>query len=223
VSEGRGRYQDYVIKDGRLIGAFEEMYRESAEVPWHQDKTAHSLFSEFDLAVLRQFNAEARWQRVLDLGCGLGHMTTRIAQDLPAARVEGIDISPTAIAKAAALHPHLAFRVEDVRQPGGIRSGPYDLIVAKELLWYVLPQLTTVVANLRGALAPGGWLYVSQAVPDLETFYGQSQFPNPAAVLDYFAGQFKQRYASICEERSTVRVVAAYNTDRYARFLGTVA
>ena len=32
------KYQDYVIKDGTLIGNFEEMYHESSEIPWHQDE-----------------------------------------------------------------------------------------------------------------------------------------------------------------------------------------
>ena len=30
-------YHDYVIKDGRFIGAFEEMYRNCPD-PWHQDE-----------------------------------------------------------------------------------------------------------------------------------------------------------------------------------------
>ena len=30
-------YRDYVIKDGRLIGEFEQMYKNSRDIPWHQD------------------------------------------------------------------------------------------------------------------------------------------------------------------------------------------
>ena len=33
----RCSYQDYLIKDGIYIGLFEDMYRDSSEVPWHQD------------------------------------------------------------------------------------------------------------------------------------------------------------------------------------------
>jgi|TARA_B100000315_G_scaffold178802_1_gene167474 hypothetical protein len=31
-------YHDYVIKDGRLIGEFEQMYKNSRDIPWHQDR-----------------------------------------------------------------------------------------------------------------------------------------------------------------------------------------
>lgn len=72
------RYQDYVIKEGTLLGKFEEMYRESSEIPWHQDKTAYSLLGDFDLAVLRHFCELKKWETVADLGCGLGYFTARV-------------------------------------------------------------------------------------------------------------------------------------------------
>ncbi len=31
-------YHDYVIKNGKLIGEFEQMYKNSAGIPWHQDE-----------------------------------------------------------------------------------------------------------------------------------------------------------------------------------------
>ena len=42
------RNQDYVIKNGKFIGQFEQMYRESSEIPWHQDETSHAVFSNMD-------------------------------------------------------------------------------------------------------------------------------------------------------------------------------
>lgn len=31
-------YHDYVIKEGKLIGEFEQMYQKSDGVPWHQNE-----------------------------------------------------------------------------------------------------------------------------------------------------------------------------------------
>jgi hypothetical protein len=31
-------YHDYVFREGRLAGEFEEMYRNSAIAPWHQNE-----------------------------------------------------------------------------------------------------------------------------------------------------------------------------------------
>jgi len=31
-------YHDYVIKNGKLIGEFDQMYLKSKNIPWHQDK-----------------------------------------------------------------------------------------------------------------------------------------------------------------------------------------
>ena len=60
-------YHEYVFKEGKLIGKFEEMYRHTS-MPWHQDETAYRIFSEIDLTILRQ----RKYEKVLDVGRGLG-------------------------------------------------------------------------------------------------------------------------------------------------------
>lgn len=34
-------YHDYVFRDGKLVGEFEDMYKNSSKVPWHQDEQAN--------------------------------------------------------------------------------------------------------------------------------------------------------------------------------------
>jgi hypothetical protein len=43
------KYHDYVFKNGKLIGAFDDMYKNSDEIPWHQDETIKDIFSELDI------------------------------------------------------------------------------------------------------------------------------------------------------------------------------
>jgi len=94
--------------------------------------------------------------RVVDLGCGTGELTARLAQHLPGSQVLGIDSSPEMLAQAEAQAvPGLRFalrRIEDL-------DGEWDLIFSHAALQWVedhprlLPRL---VAHLR----PGGQLAV---------------------------------------------------------------
>lgn len=71
-------YHDYVFKNGKLIGKFDEMYRFSREIPWHQDKAAYKVFSDIDIAILKQHTHDT----ILDIGCGIGYFTNRLYQEL---------------------------------------------------------------------------------------------------------------------------------------------
>ncbi len=42
-------YHDYVIKDGKYIGLYEDMYKYSKEIPWHQDKMALDWYTQIGL------------------------------------------------------------------------------------------------------------------------------------------------------------------------------
>jgi SAM-dependent methyltransferase len=112
--------------------------------------------------------AEAAWS-VLDAGCGEGLFTLEIARRYPNAQLVGIDVDAAAIAVAAqrcAAEPNVRFFVHDVRQPILVRvpGGGFDLAV----MWMVLPYLAdrrTALANLAGALRPGGVVLLGN-VPD---------------------------------------------------------
>jgi protein-L-isoaspartate O-methyltransferase len=67
-------YQDYVIKDGKLIGQFEEMYQDFDD-PWEQT-TRETYASEKAVALNLIKKYQAR--KVIELGCGLGYYTSQI-------------------------------------------------------------------------------------------------------------------------------------------------
>jgi trans-aconitate methyltransferase len=90
-------------------------------------------------------------ERILDIGCGTGHLTAQIAAT--GAKVTGIDRSTEMIGQARSAHPALAFEVADAREMKF--SGPFDAAFSNATLhWIKEPE--RVVAAIASALRPGG-------------------------------------------------------------------
>src|SRR4051794_3572773 len=85
-------YHDYVFRDGKLVGEFEEMYRNSAIIPWHQDEQAHWIDVRLTKEMVRDIG---KIDQIHDLGCGTGHYLNLIAEELlvPGGTSYGYDIS----------------------------------------------------------------------------------------------------------------------------------
>lgn len=129
-NEDSARYQDYVIRDGRLIGKFEEMYRNSSEIPWHQDVTANSIFSDLTIAILRRTKIVS----MLDVGSGLGYMTERMRRELPGlSRVVGLDISETAVLRARQMFKEIEFVSGTMTDLKGTEL--FNAVVSKDVIW----------------------------------------------------------------------------------------
>ncbi len=189
-------YHDYVIKDGRLVGEFEDMYRHSTEVPWHQDEFAREVFADIDIAVLRRFQQLYQIGSMLEIGCGLGHFTGRLAREVATGlEVTGMDVSPTAIAQAAARVPVARFVVHDVTGEDERYTRAFDLVMQKEVLWYVLDHVETVFANM--ARMSRRFVYLSQSFPETPDFLGCDLFPNAAALERFVAERCALRYSVV--------------------------
>ena len=85
-------YHDFVIKNGEFIGAFEEMYKAHND-PWHQsdylninDPARKAIKDWIGMA------CRGRALKVVELGCGYGHLTSSI-KEIGGAQPTGIDIS----------------------------------------------------------------------------------------------------------------------------------
>ena len=147
-------YHDYVIKNGKFIGKFEEMYK-NCEDPWHQLKA----LTHANEIVLWEIS-KGKFENVLDVGCGLGKFTSLIHKNVRC-KVTGIDVSPTAIMRAKKSYPKINFRVFDVKHDR-LQTELYDLIIASELFWYVLEKLDFVISNLVNALQVNGTFIIIQ-------------------------------------------------------------
>ncbi len=99
----------------------------------------------------------ARAESFLDLGCAEGHFTALAARRLGAGRALGVDISQTAVARAAAAHPELEFAAANLlqlRRPERFAC----LLSSQNLYYFTPPERAALLANLEAMLAPEGVL-----------------------------------------------------------------
>ncbi|HVB57407.1 MAG TPA: methyltransferase domain-containing protein [Candidatus Acidoferrales bacterium] len=90
-------------------------------------------------------------ERILDLGCGTGHLTAEIASR--GADVSGIDRSPEMIAAAKKQYPHLKFEVADARELAFGRQ--FDAVFSNAALHWIL-EPARVIRGAARALKPNG-------------------------------------------------------------------
>lgn len=92
-------------------------------------------------------------ERVLDLGCGTGHLTHQIAAT--GAEVVGIDSAPDMIRAARQAYPDLRFEVADAADY--VADAPFDAVFSNAALHWMRPP-SRVAARIAAALKPGGRL-----------------------------------------------------------------
>jgi ubiquinone/menaquinone biosynthesis C-methylase UbiE len=100
--------------------------------------------------------------RILDLGCGTGEITSRLADTFPGAEVLGMDVLQVHIDYAAeryaAMAPRLRFGIGDGFALD-LDDDSFDLVVCRHVLQSV-PKPERVVAELVRVLKPGGRLHL---------------------------------------------------------------
>ncbi|MFC0712940.1 PIG-L family deacetylase [Cellulomonas biazotea] len=121
--------------------------------PWgFEDRWYEERKRDLTLAAL----PDARFGRVLEVGCSIGVLTARLADrcdDLLA-----LDVAPAAVDRARerlAGAPHVRVEVGDVS--AAVPDGPWDLVVLSEVGYYLSrADLHRTATRLRERLAPGG-------------------------------------------------------------------
>ena len=90
-------------------------------------------------------------ERILDLGCGTGHLAAKIAE--AGAQVVGVDRSPEMIRQAREKYPALRFEVMDAREL--TLGGVFDAVFSNATLhWIKEPE--RVITGIGKLLRPGG-------------------------------------------------------------------
>ena len=103
--------------------------------PWGSEGTEKDSVR---IEILLERLKYARFDRMLDLGCGEGFMTNAIAT--VSRNVQAFDISALAVERARARFPSIDFQqgeLFDVIVRPDVRATPFDFVVVSEVLYYL--------------------------------------------------------------------------------------
>lgn len=116
----------------------------------YQDK--HSFVSEYGQSLLGFVNKEPG-QIILDVGCGTGELTEKLAAD--GAKVIGMDLSKNMIEKAKKAHPGPEFFMGDATE---IPYSNYFDTVFSNAVFHWIPNQRKLIDSVRRALKAEGLL-----------------------------------------------------------------
>ena len=188
-----GDYHDYVIRDGKLIGRFEEMYQ-VCEDPWPE--TEADLEANLCSIRSREILAAHGYKSGVSIGSGKGLHLNWLSKSCPNTRFFGCDVSETAVAHSKAHYPQ--FEVE-VGGPLTALDGSrfYDFVIFREVVWYILSEWETVCRSLKEAYT-GTSVLVELTFYDDQT-YGNEHFDGP----DEFVARFPFEIREVVRQHTT--------------------
>jgi cyclopropane fatty-acyl-phospholipid synthase-like methyltransferase len=140
-------------RDRAPVEHFERLANESAD-PWSYET------SDYEQAKYRRTLEclPGRTGTTLEIGCSIGVFTAMLAPRCSS--LLAVDFSPTALERARerlARSDHV--ELQRAKLPEETPAGPFDTIVAAEVLYYWSPELVgDGLHRLEAALAPGGTL-----------------------------------------------------------------
>jgi trans-aconitate methyltransferase len=143
---------DYIIKNNRdFTRDFETMYREVSD-PWGQE--ARGLADTSFKLLVSSLKHLYQGGRIVDIGCGPGHLSKAFKQELAAEEYIGCDISEAAILKAKLAFPELSFhQLNIIESTLDLKA---NLVTALKTLYYCAPEIDITISHINSMLVPDG-------------------------------------------------------------------
>ena len=105
-------------------------------------------------------------ERVVDVGCGSGDLTAKIAALVPDGHVVGVDPQPTMLEQARSVaranQSFVQLAAQDLAAPGSpLEPSSADVVISRATLhWVPAADQATVLAGMSSILGPGGRLRI---------------------------------------------------------------
>jgi SAM-dependent methyltransferase len=123
-------------------------------------------------------------RRVLEIGCGVGATSWRMARAWPDSEVIGSDISAQSIAVAQSCfkRPNLSYRVGPLAE--SVAPSEFDLIVMMDVYEHIAPQdRTSLHRAISDFLSPDSRFILTVPTPTLQN-WGRVNFPDDQQPVD---------------------------------------
>lgn len=165
---------------------------ENIRSPFHQSRIEITI--QLSKTVVESLNKTNI--KILDIGCGEGHITKEVKRSFPQTEIYGFDHSFTAISKACDDSLGINFTV------GEIEFMPYapnyfDLVLCNNI-WEHVPDPLLLLSSIDNVLKPNGYLIIS--TPNryhiynlIRVFLGRSCSLSPNHITEYSIGQILEQ------------------------------
>jgi malonyl-CoA O-methyltransferase len=133
-----------------------------------------------DQLLCRVGSRPKRFRNVLELGCGTGYLTAKLAEAFPAAKITAVDLAPDMVklARRRVGAHNVEFLVADAEEHRW-EPGSFDLIASNATVqWFESAEIS--IRSLAGALRTGGLM--------LHSTFGPRTFHELNTVLDEIEG-----------------------------------
>lgn len=120
----------------------------------------HKLRADSTIQLLKSaIDFETSSPKMLDIGCGRGHLTAEFQKSFTNAEISGLDYSVSAISYAVDKFPGIDFIVANAYSPPYCENY-FDVVVCNNL-WEHVPDPLRLLEAIRKVLKTGGYLIIS--------------------------------------------------------------
>jgi trans-aconitate methyltransferase len=197
-------YHDYVIKDGKFIGQFDEMYADIDD-PWMQSTQPNKYARSAAISYINKFNIKS----LVEFGGGMGFYADWIYRESGVVPIS-VDISPKAIEKGKKRFPHLDLRLDTINNLEKYMD--VDAVYLPEILWYILDDLESIIANLMKHFY-GKYLVIVQVFYKGTQKYGTEFFTSQQELIDYMPFKLMGRMQSTLFDESTIETATVFKIE----------
>lgn len=144
--------------------------------------------------------------RVVDIGCGVGDLLSKVRKRKPFVSVSGLDFSSKAVDGARAALPDGDFRHFVIERSLPYDSGTFDLVLCTDVLEH-LENPRLVAAELVRICRPGGLVVIVVPDGDVDQFFGHYWFWNEQSLSALLTG-WNSKVSRLPETREFIACIS---------------